>query len=415
MISSKVGGQLKKFVKAVPYMAGAMRVTAKLARMAYEHISKYEYIEIVAAHDLRLIQIPEYTNLFCGYYDVSPFRPNDPDYILIHATNASVYSLPTIHTKIDLLLYQISTAEWRLLDSTPAWNWQQGSRLQWIDNCRIAYNIIYEHEVRCCLLNVDTGKKEILPIPLSIVESQDKIISIDYCALTAASEYGYPGISQKSCASEVQVYDYRKKDLVTVLDWKLLGALARPGATRQHINHILYSPDRSRFVFIFRYWVDNKRLDSLIEYNLNTKKVREIIINQTVSHYCWNDNNNLFAWLIIDEVPGHYLVDIEMKKVDFVSGVNDGHPSHIFGARYITDRYVGSRLGGAILQAEIIDLNNQSIIPLVKLSHPAIINSANRCDMHISLSRDKKLYQLDSRHLYNRRTVLIGTLPPLKC
>lgn len=134
-----------------------------------------------------------------------------------------------------------------------------------------------------------------------------------------------------------------------------------------------------------------------------------------MSHYCWNDNNNLFAWLIIDEVPGHYLVDVEMKKVDFVSGVDDGHPSHIFGVRYITDRYVGSRLGSAILQAEIIDLDNQSIVPLVKLSHPAIINSANRCDMHISLSRDKKLYQLDSRHLYNRRTVLIGTLPPLKC
>lgn len=89
-----------------------------------------------------------------------PFRPNDPDYVLIHAKNASVYSLPTIHTKIDLLLYQISTAEWRLLDSTPAWNWQQRSRLQWIDNCRIAYNIIYENEVRCCLLNMDTGEKE---------------------------------------------------------------------------------------------------------------------------------------------------------------------------------------------------------------------------------------------------------------
>lgn len=61
---------MKKFVKAVPYMAGAMRVTAKLARIAYEHISKYEYIEIVVAHDWRLTQVPEYTEdtMMCSLF-----------------------------------------------------------------------------------------------------------------------------------------------------------------------------------------------------------------------------------------------------------------------------------------------------------------------------------------------------------
>ena len=55
------------------------------------------------------------------------------------------------------------------------------------------------------------------------------------------------------------------------------------------------------------------------------------------------------------------------------------------------------------------NLEHKQAIDLLELSHPVIFYKTNRCDMHVSLSDDKALFQVDSRHK-NHRNVIVGEL-----
>jgi hypothetical protein len=286
--------------------------------------------------------------------------------------------------------------------------------LQWVDQKSLIYNVIHEGYVRAKKTCITNGSSEIFPIPISILNGVDGFASIDYFAMTEGSEYGYPGIKCESFNSRVQYYRFSDQTITTFFDWRELSPkLLIAGATKEHINHILFAPNGKYFVYIHRFWVNKRRFDSLIGFDIDKKTLEPIITNQTVSHYCWKDDSTLFAWLIINGNPGYYYIDILTKEYTLVYAEDDGHPNWLFGDVYITDRYVGSRFGGNLLQAEIVNLSTKKNFPLVKLSHPAILDYSHRCDMHISISNNKSRFQLDSRHLHNKRTVIVGCLPDL--
>jgi hypothetical protein len=214
--------------------------------------------------------------------------------------------------------------------------------------------------------------------------------------------------------SEIKYYGLLNKKISILFDWRQISnVITLNGAIKEHINHILFSPCGERLIYIHRYWVNQKRYDSLIFFDLNENKLIPILINQVVSHYCWKDSSTIFAWLIINDIPGYYYVNVISKNYQLVYSADDGHPNIIGLDHYITDRNVGSRFVGNILQAEIININNKSSLTLGYLSHPTIFDYSHRCDMHISLSKDMKKYQLDSRHIKNRRMIVIGNIPNL--
>ena len=381
-----------------------------LLRIAREFIFRKSVFVPLGKNDIHQVNLDGYRNIFCGYYDVSPFCPLNSNLLIVHGTNYSEYSSPSINKKINILLYDLKSKKITLLDSTNAWNWQQGSRSQWLDAEWVAYNIIVDGLVRAKLKNIITGEERILPINLSIAHKDEYIISLDYMALSKGSEYGYPGLKGASEDRFIKMYDIRTHDVKKLFNWNILLSIAPQKSSRHHINHILPSPDGSNFVFIFRYWIGKIRYDSLVHYDFATQNISVIIKNETVSHYTWQNQNILLAWLIIKGVPGYYFVDINKKTFSIFSSITDGHPTFINSTSFITEITDRRLFSIEKIKVVILKTNTDKIHELLLISHPAIFNPENRCDAHISLSRDKKRFQMDSRHMYGQRRIIVCNL-----
>lgn len=400
----------KNQVKQKPVLRFVLTAAIKILRILIERISRRNICIVLNKHPILSIKINSYNNIFCGYYDVSPFSPINSNLLLVHATNYSEYTNPCIDKEIDILLYDILKKEYFILGKTTAWNWQQGARCQWLDGEWMAYNIIVSGEVRAKLKNIVTHEERILPVSLSIAYKDKYLISIDYISLTKSSEYGYPKLKEVDEHTHIKMFNLKSGSIDVLFCWDILLNLTTHESTKCHINHILPTPNGEGFVFIFRYWVKGLRYDSLVYYEITSGHLKVIISNQTVSHYAWQNNNILFAWLIIDSVPGYYFVNLQKMSVTSCLEIGDGHPSLVRGYDFITDINSGSRLGGDEITVMIINALNFKKIELLRISHPTIFDYGNRCDAHLSLSDDKKRFQIDSRHLFGKRTVIIGEL-----
>lgn len=400
-----------KFIKNESYSYRIIKFIVLTLRIIFEKVTFYKHIDLTKAKNVKILKLSGYRNIFCGYYDVTPFSLSDSNIIVFHATNLSSYRYPNINNKADIIMMNISTDDYEKLDKTSAWNWQQGARLQWIDNENIVYNVIVDGKPKAKMLNIITKEYNILKIPVSIACSRRWIFSIDYYALSKSSEYGYSGISSDKEDTFIQYYDIQHKIYTKLFCWHELLNLANDNSTKHHINHILPNPKCSGFVFIFRYWVKSKRYDSLIYYDIDSMKYDIIIKNQIVSHYTWINNKYLLAWMDISGKYGYYIVNLSDNSAKLLLTLRDGHPNIINNNAFISDINVGSTIKGKLLKLYICDMNNYNFQEIISISHPSIFRSGNRCDMHTSISADKKKYQIDSRHKHNKRTIIIGDIP----
>src|SRR5690606_3002974 len=63
---------------------------------------------------------------FFGYYDISPWSPNE-ERLLVHCRLEG-------RRDLDLLMVERNSGEVSRIATSHAWNYQQGSRLQWMSN-----------------------------------------------------------------------------------------------------------------------------------------------------------------------------------------------------------------------------------------------------------------------------------------
>ena len=167
----------------------------KLYRWGSESLTNKSVLNNLSRIPIEIIELDAYRNVFCGYYDVSPFRPSNPNQLLLHCNDFSSWVRPSVKRETDLALYNRVDRSYKIIDSSKAWNWQQGSRLQWVDQEHVVYNT-YTDRITAVLYNVVTGEREILPVNVSIAFNSQFLITIDYHARTENSEYDYPSISE---------------------------------------------------------------------------------------------------------------------------------------------------------------------------------------------------------------------------
>ena len=79
---------------------------------------------------------------FFGYYDKSPLdRPADR--LLVHRAHFNAYRMPREEDEIEIGFFTLKNSSYQKLCTTRAYNWQQGSQLQWMPpdyQSRIIFN-----------------------------------------------------------------------------------------------------------------------------------------------------------------------------------------------------------------------------------------------------------------------------------
>jgi hypothetical protein len=280
-------------------------------------------------------------NHFFGYYDKSPLN-EDKNILLSHKVNCVGKKIKK-KDSAEICITDISSGITRFIDSTLAWNYQQGSQLQWLTNQNIIFNF-FNKEYLSKIYSLEKLKTlEILRYPIYSVSSDKKIFSsLDYSRIQKF-RYGY-GYSQKEYVENnclLKIVKTENSKVILELNKEDFKEYNEIKFRNCWVDHVLFSPSSYDFVFLLRYLNSRNDLSSyLFFYDFNKKKYYNVLDTGMAGHGSWADNNNFVIWgrkksftkkiSTIDNVFLNKIISVG-RKIDMPSFIR----KNIYGDSYI--------------------------------------------------------------------------------
>ena len=308
--------------------------------------------------------------------------------------------------------------QWIELGETRAWCWQQGCMLQWRPGSKreVLWNDRQGDHFVCHVLDVFTRRKRTIPHPIYTVSPCGKwAVAPDFRRVNDMRPgYGYTGLpdpyADELAPKETGIFrvDLDSGDSQLVVSLADIARVPFPGRDlspmKHYFNHLLVSPDGSRFEFLHRWRgpgvhsFDTRMLTAAPDGS----DVRIVDPSGYTSHFIWRDPEHILAWSR-HESHGSAFYLFEDKtggKVEIVGeGVmtNNGHCSYLPGNEWIlNDTYPQ---GKERLQSPY--LYNVKTGKQVWLGHfhlPPEYRGEWRCDTHPRFSPDGRKVVIDSPH-----------------
>jgi len=362
---------------------------------------------------------PENKYCFFGYYDKCPWD-EDKQYFLFHQVEFQNRP-PTTNDKAKICIVELRTKKISIIGKTYAWNFQQGAMLQWLPGRRILYNDKEGDQFVSKIYDLNSGKEQIIPQPVSAVRPDGKYgVSLNFSRLAKLRPgYGYEGIPDK-----FENEKWPENDGIYLIDlesgkYKLIITLSQILDFRKEkdveksfgwFNHTLFSPDGKRFIFLNRWGKSSKPFKTRIfTSNLDGKEMYDLIDDiYLVSHFDWKNEREIIAWAEIGNKGGFCLIEDKTGKYKPVSKNiqnGDGHCSYSKNEKLILfDTYPINNYR----YLKIFDTVNEKEIVLGKFYSPPEITGEIRCDLHPRWSRSEKIISFDSIHENYRRVYVMN-------
>ncbi len=315
---------------------------------------------------------------------------------------------------------------WTELGESRAWNWQQGSMLQWLPGSasEVIWNDRMDGRFVSHILDVKTGKKRTLASSVYSVAPDGRwAITTDFRRLNDTRPgYGYAGLPdpnenvlapKTSGIWRVDLQTGAQKLIVSVE--KVLNVPNPHGdwtGAKHWFNHLLISPDGSRFIFLHR-WRGKKEGRSfatrMFTANREGGKLHVIDPYGKTSHFIWRDPQHVLAWAWH---PSHgekfYLYEDQTGKVEVVGPdvmTVNGHCTYLLGNRWIlNDTYPDKERNQNVYLYEVATGRR---VPLGSFYSPPEYTGEWRCDTHPRSSADGKKIIIDSAHGGNGRQMYL--------
>jgi hypothetical protein len=300
-----------------------------------------------------------------------------------------------------------------------AFNWQQGTRLQWCDSDTFVYNDRADDGSHFVARTASaSGGRQIACYdrPIQDGYETDYFVSLNYRRIRALRpDYGYvslPGLTDDELHrldnDGLWRVDYDTGDDALVYSLQEIRDLdADPtfdGATH-YVNHVMIAPDGERFVFLHRYIRDGRRADRLLVGDPHGESLRVLVDTGFVSHYCWIDASTILGYMRgRDGTNGYFTVNVQTGAMASVldgrlDSYGDGHPS-VHGSRLITDTYPSK---GRMQTLLLVDLDEETVDEIAELRHGLRFDAETRCDLHPRLAPDGQRVYFDSVFTGRRR------------
>ena len=355
---------------------------------------------------------------FFGYYDLKP--DNNNGMVLCHQSNHSTSIDPNPEKKIEIALFHLSEPNNPIyLTTTSAYNWQQGSRLQWISDEKFIFNDFDVNKniyiSRIIDIN-DYDNETIIDKPIQSLINENEFLSLNYTRLAALRpDYGYFNIDTESFNLDEQKNDgiwkvniQNKKEsiLYSLSEIIQLGYQSDFLKCKHKINHLMLSPDKKNFLILHRIFSGKKRTGRLILAATDGTSLELLPSNKMVSHYTWIDNDTVLAYLSMQgDEDAYYQINTKNKKYKKVTHLNkitsgDGHPTLLEDGSVVTDTYP-DRFG--FQQLFLYEPEYDNVILLGSLRHFRSYQLVNRCDLHPKPSSTKNRFYFDSVFSGKRR------------
>lgn len=347
---------------------------------------------------------------FFGYYDKSPISPNGT-YIIYQSCTYPSHLPPDSFKSVMVVCQNLQTGEVVARIPSAAYNWQQGTKLQWIGPDRFVFNA-YDSDNDRYVANVyDLPDGEVVQKnlrPIYDCYGDHFALSLNYDRLARlAPDYGYfcrQGSSfdfNEIDADGVWHVDLNTGESDLILSLQTLVRL-RPLPTmheaKHSVNHIMIAPNGRQFMVIHRWYLSDRRYDRLVLCDVDGSNPLVVADDGMVSHCFWLSDKKILSFLRGPNGKDCYWI-IDINGFDFyefdcpdLAAFGDGHP-HVHGDWFVTDTYPDK---ARMQHLFLCNWTTGKAKALGEFFHGFEYEGETRCDLHPRFSPDGKSIYFDS-------------------
>jgi hypothetical protein len=353
-----------------------------------------------------------------GYYDKLQFDPTGRYVLGMEA--AFENRTPQPDDVITLGMIDLANDDqWIPLGESRAWCWQQGCMLQWLpgSKSKVIWNDREGDHFVARILDVQTKRKRKLPGPIYCLSPDGKwSLAPDFRRLHDwRPGYGYAGIPDPNAKvqaprdagiwrmnleageqklivpfSEAAKFPYPRGDWTGASHW---------------FNHLLFSPDGSRFSFLHRWGA--RKPDGNIPFTTRMFTARpdgtDLYVldpNGDTSHYIWRDPKHILAWAFHPSRGNKfYMFEDKTDQVEVVAPevmTVNGHCTYLPGNRLILNDTYPDRERNQ--NPYLYQPSTGKRSALGHFTSPREYTGEWRCDTHPRYSPDGRKVVIDSAH-----------------
>ncbi|MBD2863541.1 TolB family protein [Paenibacillus oceani] len=362
---------------------------------------------------------------FFGYYD-NPAFSGDDRFHLVHRV-PFCDRMQKAGDSAEIGLIELDSGTYIRLSETTAWNFQQGSMLQWhplAPNDQVIHNATVNGQYRGVIRHIWTQAVTYLDNPVACVDPVGKYaLGINFARMfDFRPGYGYADLADPFRSAlhpaEDGVFRIDLKSgasrLIVSLDeiWSFIKPIFRTGEAKLTINHITFNTNGTRFLMLARWTPPNGKshLTALLTANADGSELRCLSTDTMQSHYHWRDESRFVMYgggrhghqlyVYEDATDGR-----EPEVIDADYFLRDGHCSYSPDrTRMLYDSYPDK---SGMRHLYMYDLNLGRGKELGSYYSPPHIAGDIRCDLHPRWNRTGTAISFDSAHEGRRRVYVM--------
>lgn len=419
---------MEKFLKKVSVLIfgkkNAILLRASFLRF-FKNMPRYTLYPEALDSSLDLIILGQRkSDVFFGYYDVTPFDPNGRR-ILCHVYDEGKND----RSEVELAYCDIDSskkAEIHTFAKTETWCWQMGARLQWLPSRSknlVIFNTMVENGYGSTAM--DLGSEKYLrrynyPI-YSLCKNGRKALYLNFSRLNRLRPgYGYGNLQDategKLAPDDDGLYMFelhsgRSCLLHSLKEIAKVQALHNYGKAEHYINHLMWNPSADKYLF-FHLWQDEISRQSRLMVGGENFPLRCVFWPRggNVSHYAWRSDREILLTVSDEQKRIKYLlIDIFTGKKHVLDAnilTSDGHPSFSpnNSSWILTDTYPDKFRNQLLF---LYNMESRSQKRIAYFYSPAKFYGENRCDLHPRFNHDGSKICVDSSHSGRRQMVVV--------
>lgn len=352
-----------------------------------------------------------------GYYDKWQFDPTDRYVLGMEVDFEHRSPQPGDEIRIGLIDLE-DNDRWTDIGASTAWGWQQGCMLQWIPGraAEVIWNDRENGQYISRVLNIETNETRTLPSAIYALSPDGQwAVTTDFRRLNDTRPgYGYVGIPDPNAEVlapedagiwKMNLDSGERELIVSVAE---AAAVPNPHSdftgVKHYFNHLLYSTDGSRFIFLHR-WRGEKGRKSfgtrMFTANADGSDLYVLDPYGDTSHFIWRDPQHVLAWA---GHPSHgkkfYLFKDKTEEVEVVAPEvmpKNGHCTYLppDSEWILNDTYPDQE---RLQHPYVYEIATGNRVPLGHFHSPPEYTGEWRCDNHPRYSRDGTKVVIDSPH-----------------
>ena len=368
---------------------------------------------------------PNYNgHYFFGYYDLQPFDSTGR-YHLCHKAPFED-RIPDKDDLCGLGAIDLQTGTFIQYAETNAWNFQQGAFLRWYqDDNHILFNVREDGAYRCCILNIQTGERRILPMAVADTTRDGKYaVCVNFSRIfDFRPGYGYAGIKdpffdEKAPEDDgVFLMDLETGAVKQLLNYQTMrdAFFKEPYSNgKLLVNHINFNPSGTHYAMLFRNFIENGIgwKTQLLTGDLEGKLYCMSDFGFH-SHYNWKNDNELLIFSGYSDEhrdDGLYLFENLTGKAEKLPQPNPDKDIHCLyspNRRYILgDGYPDADGYRAIHLIDTVK-HTDTIIGRYYSIMRTRADWEYRCDLHARFDPTGRFVSFDSNHIGRRCVCLL--------